>query len=56
LAHEMGIGYIDNRPAWKALAENELRSSIPDGTHPLPELVSRLLVPTISKAIVPDCT
>jgi len=56
LAHELGVGYIDNRPAWKALGENGLRSAIPDGTHPLPELASRLLVPTISKAIVPDCT
>jgi acyl-CoA thioesterase-1 len=56
LASELGIGYIDNRPAWRALPENELRAGIPDGAHPLPELVSRLLVPTISKAIVPGCT
>jgi acyl-CoA thioesterase I len=56
LASELGIGYIDNRPAWKALKENELRAGIPDGAHPLPGLASRLLVPTISKAIVPECT
>lgn len=56
LASELGVGYIDNRPAWRALRENELRAGIPDGAHPLPELVSRLLVPTIAKAIVPGCT
>jgi acyl-CoA thioesterase I len=55
LASELGAGYIDTRPAWKALKEVELRTGIPDGAHPLPELASRLLVPRIAKAIVPQC-
>jgi acyl-CoA thioesterase-1 len=56
LASELGIGYIDNRPAWKSLKENELGAGIPDGSHPLPELAARLLVPNIAEAIVPECT
>jgi acyl-CoA thioesterase I len=56
LARELGVGYIDNRPSWKRLTKEELRSGIPDGAHPSPELAARLLVPTISKAIAGrDC-
>ena len=56
LATELGIGFIDNRPAWKLLTAKELRQGIPDGAHPLPELASRLIVPTITRAIIPECT
>jgi len=55
LAGALGVGYIDNRPAWRALNQGELRRGIPDGRHPLPELASRLIVPTIAKAIAPEC-
>jgi acyl-CoA thioesterase I len=52
LARELGVGYIDNRPSWKRLTKEELRSGIPDGAHPSPDLAARLLVPTISRAVV----
>jgi len=56
LARELGVGYIDNRPSWKRLSKDELRSGIPDGAHPSPDLAARLLVPTISKAVAgADC-
>jgi len=51
LARKLGVGYIDNRPNWKRLTKDELRNGIPDGAHPSPDLATRLLVPTISRAV-----
>ena len=51
LANELDVGFIDNRQKWKALTKDELRAGIPDGLHPLPELATRILVPTIARAI-----
>lgn len=51
LADEMDVGFIDNRLEWQALKIDELNKGIPDGLHPLPELASRILVPTIARAI-----
>jgi acyl-CoA thioesterase I len=51
IADELGIGFIDNRPKWRALTKDELRAGIPDGAHPVPELASRILVPNITRAI-----
>jgi acyl-CoA thioesterase I len=51
LADELGIGYIDNLRNWKNLTKRELRASIPDGVHPLPETAIRISVPVIAAAI-----
>ena len=52
LSKELNVEFIDNRQKWKALPKSELRNAIPDGLHPLPEMASRILVPTIARAIV----
>jgi lysophospholipase L1-like esterase len=51
LADELNVGFIDNRQKWKTLTKYELRTGIPDGGHPLPAVASRILVPTIARAI-----
>jgi acyl-CoA thioesterase-1 len=51
VADELGVAYIDHRQSWKKLSNDEIRAGIPDGSHPLPELASRILVPTIARAI-----
>lgn len=51
LADQLDVGYIDNRKSWKGLTNDELRAGIPDGAHPLPELATRILVPTLTHAI-----
>lgn len=56
LSQELGVGFIDHRPAWKALTEAELRSAIPDGVHPDPKLAAALIVPNIVRSIAgPSC-
>lgn len=52
LARDLGVGYIDNRPSWVSLDAEQLRAGIPDGAHPSPQLASKLLVPSISRAVV----
>ena len=51
VADELGVAFIDHRQSWKSLTKDEVRAGIPDGAHPLPELASRILVPTIARAI-----
>ncbi|MBV9290323.1 MAG: SGNH/GDSL hydrolase family protein, partial [Hyphomicrobiales bacterium] len=51
LARELGVGFIDCRPAWKAMGAAELRQAIPDGLHPAPAAAARLLPPLIAEAI-----
>lgn len=51
VAHQLGIAYIDHRQSWERLSKDEIRAGIPDGAHPLPELASRIVVPTIARAI-----
>jgi len=51
ISNNLGIGYIDNLQKWKNLTEHDLRASMPDGLHPLPEWASRILVPMIAGAI-----
>lgn len=51
LADELSVGFIDNRQKWRTLTKDELRAGIPDGGHPLPALASRIIVPTVARAI-----
>jgi lysophospholipase L1-like esterase len=51
LAHEMGASFVDHRPAWGTLSKRQLDEAIPDGSHPVPEVAIRLIVPTIAAAI-----
>jgi acyl-CoA thioesterase I len=51
LANELNVGFIDNRQQWETLTKDELRKGIPDGGHPLPALASRIVVPTVARAI-----
>jgi acyl-CoA thioesterase I len=51
LAKGLGVGQIDNRPAWSRLTRAQLTRAVPDGSHPIPEMTVQLVVPTIVKAI-----
>jgi lysophospholipase L1-like esterase len=51
LSQELKIGFVDHRPAWKALTETELQSAIPDGVHPDPKVAATLIVPNIVRAV-----
>jgi acyl-CoA thioesterase I len=51
VADEFGVAFIDHRQSWRSLTKDEVRAGLPDGAHPLPELASRILVPTIARAI-----
>ena len=51
LAKGLGVGHIDNRPAWNRLTRPQLTIAIPDGLHPIPEMTVQLVVPTIARAI-----
>lgn len=56
LAREFGASFIDHRPAWATLSRQELDEAIPDGSHPVPEVAIRLIVPTIAAAVGgPEC-
>jgi lysophospholipase L1-like esterase len=51
LANEMGLDFYDNRPAWAELSPDELSAAIPDGSHPLPEAASAVIVPGLTQEI-----
>jgi lysophospholipase L1-like esterase len=51
LAHDLRVGFIENRGSWSQLSPAELRQAIPDRGHPRPEVATRLIVPHIVAAI-----
>lgn len=56
IAHRLGVGFIDHRPAWAALSADELATAIADGAHPKPETASRLMLPGLLRALAgTDC-
>ena len=46
VARKLGAGFIDHRPAWARLSDDELAKAIADGTHPDPAVASRVIVPS----------
>lgn len=55
LAAELGVAFVDHRPAWNGMSKEALFASIPDGVHPREDAAARIIVPTLLKAIAPDC-
>ncbi|MGE0005865.1 MAG: SGNH/GDSL hydrolase family protein [Parvibaculaceae bacterium] len=51
IARKLGAGFIDHRPAWARLSPEEIDRAIPDGTHPDPEVASRVMVPVLVHAL-----
>jgi lysophospholipase L1-like esterase len=51
LAIEMGLDFYDNQPAWAELSPDELAAAIPDGSHPLPQAASAVIVPGLTQEI-----
>jgi acyl-CoA thioesterase-1 len=47
VADEQGAGFIDTRPAWTRLGEDERQRLIPDGLHPDPREDASIVVPTL---------
>lgn len=57
VARELGAGFIDHRPAWAELSDEELDEAIPDGTHPDAGTASRVMVPGLVRALAgSDCS
>ena len=46
-----GLGYIDNLPNWERLDGTELARIIPDGSHPLPDEASKIIVPELVRVL-----
>lgn len=55
LAAERGIGFIDFRPRWSALSDDDLSAAIPDGSHPKPEVAAAMIVPELVARLGGDC-
>lgn len=56
-AKKLGAGFIDHRPAWARLPDEEIASAIADGVHPDPTVASRVIVPGLVRALAaPGCT
>jgi len=51
VARKLGAGFIDHRPAWAKLSDEEIATAIPDGTHPDPATTSRVIVPGLVHAL-----
>jgi acyl-CoA thioesterase-1 len=51
LARELGAGFIDHRPAWARLSDDEMAKAIADGVHPDPAVASRVIVPGLVHAL-----
>ncbi len=41
--------FVDYSPSWRTLSDGDLHRSIPDGSHPLPEAASSIIVPTMTQ-------
>jgi acyl-CoA thioesterase I len=56
LAGKLGAGFIDHRPAWARLSDDEMAMAISDGVHPDPTVASRVIVPGLVRALAaPGC-
>lgn len=53
VAGETGAGLIDTLGPWRALDREALRAAVPDGAHPTPEAMARLLVPALTSGLKP---
>lgn len=53
LAAELGVGFIDLRPAWRALAPAETARLVPDGIHPTPAAAGLVTVPAMMAVLEP---
>ena len=51
VARKLGAGFIDHRPTWAKLSDEEIDTAIPDGTHPDPATTSRVIVPGLVHAL-----
>jgi lysophospholipase L1-like esterase len=51
VARKLGAGFIDHRPAWARLSDDELAKAIADGTHPDPAMASRVIVPGLVQTL-----
>lgn len=51
LARKLGAGFIDHRPAWSRLSDDEIAEAIADGVHPDPAVASRVIVPGLVRAL-----
>ena len=51
VARKLGAGFIDHRPAWGRLSDEEIAKAIADGTHPDPSVASRVIVPGLVHAL-----
>jgi acyl-CoA thioesterase I len=51
VARKLGAGFIDHRPAWARLSEEEIAKAIADGAHPDPVTASRVIVPGLVRAL-----
>lgn len=53
LAEATGAGLIDTLAPWRALDSDALRAAVPDGAHPTPAAMARLLVPALAEGLKP---
>ena len=51
IARKLGAGFIDHRPAWARLSDEEMAKAIADGAHPDPATTSRVIVPGLVRAL-----
>jgi acyl-CoA thioesterase-1 len=51
VARKLGAGFIDHRPAWARLSDDEMAKAIADGVHPDPTTASRVIVPGLVHAL-----
>jgi acyl-CoA thioesterase-1 len=54
VARRLGAGFIDHRPAWARLSDEEIAEAIADGTHPEPVTAARVIVPGLVHALAPS--
>lgn len=50
-AEKRGIEVVDHTPGWSKLSPSELDAAIPDGSHPLPDVATKIIVPTLVREI-----
>lgn len=55
LAGQLGVEFADMRPSWLRLPPAAIRTSIPDGLHPIPEAATGIIVPGLTRFLAPGC-
>lgn len=50
-AEQRGIEVVDHTSGWSKLSPSELDAAIPDGSHPLPDVAAKIIVPTLVREI-----